>query len=136
MSISIRVGNNNFEIGTASFLNSFFSTIFVRLEQEKWGSRFPIVMNDLYSGCVDHKKAAGALIEIQNIREGLDDFSPKHVIWDYERLEALPPWSDNISLGITSLANYFITSDGKDLFDMLERAFQEALRKQQDVRIT
>jgi len=94
MGISVWVGNNSYEIGASSFFNSFFSTIFVRLEQEKWGSRFPIVMRELYSGRLGYEKAEGTLIELRNIKGLLSECSPEQVVWDYEKRDALPPWGD------------------------------------------
>ena len=45
--VSFRVGCMMYEIGTASFLHSFFSTVAYRLENNRWGSKFPVIMNEL-----------------------------------------------------------------------------------------
>jgi hypothetical protein len=37
-----------------------------------------------------------------------------------------PPWGDDIGEEITSLAHYFVTSDGRDLFEVLFAALAEA----------
>ena len=55
--VCFRVGNISYEIGTASFLYSFFSTVAYRLEKGRWGSRFPIIMNELYQGQLSFEKA-------------------------------------------------------------------------------
>ena len=47
----------------------------------------------------------------------------------------LPPWKDHISDQITSLANYFVTADGKDLFDELISLLQYAAKNYLDAAI-
>ena len=58
-------------------------------------------------------------IEIRDIREKLKKFRPDQVIWDTEDLSAKPPRGDDISLRITDLSNYFVTSTGRDLLEAI-----------------
>ncbi len=46
--IGLRIDTSWIEFGYSETLYSFFSTICYRLEDSKWGSRFPILMNNLY----------------------------------------------------------------------------------------
>ena len=39
-----------YQIGSGDFLFSFFSTVAYNLENQKWGSKFPVIMNELYQG--------------------------------------------------------------------------------------
>jgi hypothetical protein len=133
VSLSAWVGNKRFEIGEPSFLKAWFSTIFVRLENEDWGSLFPTIMRDFYSGSLPHTRAADAQRELKRIRQRLTAFPPDRVVWDFENPQARPPWGDEISSHIVSLGNYFVTSDGKDLFEVLASAFAEAAKAKQDV---
>ena len=135
LSLALQVGKKGFEIGTPSFLTSWFSTIFVRLEDENWGSRFPTIMRDLYSGAVPSTKAENALREIEGIRNALSALPPDRVVWDFENRAAAPPWGTVISPLVTSLADYFVTSDGKDLMTVLSAAFTESARTSQGVSI-
>ena len=48
-------------------LNSFFSTVFVRLENANLGSRYPILMNELYQGRVSVYHLKNCLLELQSI---------------------------------------------------------------------
>ena len=48
MAVGFTVGFYYYSIGSADFLHSFFSTVAVNLEDGKWGSRFPVLMNELY----------------------------------------------------------------------------------------
>ena len=130
------VGKDHFEIGADSFLKSFFSTIFVRLEDEDWGSLYPTIMNKFYSGRLGFADADAAVDELEAIRDRLGAFSPDQVVWDFEAREKQPPWGGEISPHIKSLANYFGTSDGKDLIDVLIKAFRTASRRRQDASIS
>ncbi|EAL9047452.1 hypothetical protein NUE13_001983, partial [Campylobacter coli] len=39
-----------YEIGNGDFLHAFFSNVAYHLEKGNWGSRFPILMNEVYQG--------------------------------------------------------------------------------------
>ena len=126
MSLSLWISKNNYEIGNSSFLKSFFSTVYIRLENEDWGSLFPIVMNDLYMGNLHYMKCDLATEELNRIRESFKKLSPDQIVWDFEKLDNDPPWGGDINPSIDSLANYFWTSNGKNLFEVFLYAFREA----------
>lgn len=122
-----------YQIGTASFLHSFFSTVCFRLEQGNWGSKFPRLMNDLYQGRLKSESVKDTLMELKEIKQKLAKFPPSDVIWDIEDLSARPPWGDNISPDITNLSNYFVTSDGEDFLLILQHALEKALEMNSDL---
>ena len=124
-----------FPIGTDSFLYSFFSTICYRLEHQKWGKKFPVVMNELYSGSLSCNSIKTCRREIETIEKKFKRLSSSAVVWSLENLDEKPPWGEDISGDITNLAEYFITCDGKNLFDVLKAALKEAEVEQVDVRI-
>ncbi len=135
MALALRVGEKSFTIGTPSFLKAWFSTIARRLEKGGWGTQFPIIMRSLYGGAIPYAEAANALGELERIRVQLSALPPDQVVWDFEDPSARPPWGNQISSEITSLANYFVTSDGKDLLEVLRAALGESLRTKRDVAI-
>lgn len=117
-----------YEIGTEQFLYSFFSTIHIRLENKVWGSKYPNVMVELYNGHLRDNKIKKKIIkELQIIKKELSNYDPEEVIWDDSDLTLLPPWNDNISKSITSLSNYFVTSGGEDLIDLLIETITKGL---------
>ena len=69
------------------------------------------------------QRAAVAMQELQVIRTELQRFTPDQVVWNHEDLSARPPWGDDIASRITDLSNYFVTSRGDDLIDLLTRTF-------------
>lgn len=121
MTVGLKLAPTIYEIGTGSFFNAFFSTVSHRLEPKGWGTVYPILMNKLYYGELSPQDADAALRELLDVREKLKRFKPEDVIWDIENLEAKPPWGDNISKHISDLSNYFVTSTGKDLIELLTR---------------
>lgn len=125
MAVGIKVGSITDEIGTSDFFHAFFSTVSYHLE-EKWGSRFPALMNQLYQGELEPGLAEKAVAELRQIKDELVRFETSKVVWDIENLSKQPPWGADISPDITSLANYFVTSTGRDLISTLIEALDEA----------
>jgi hypothetical protein len=128
MAVAIRVGSVVDEVGTDAFFHAFFSTISKHLEPGGWGSRFPELMLKLYQGKLDAGSARKVASDLRIIRDELARFGPDQVVWDIDKPDAKPPWGTNVSAHINSLANYFVTSTGRDLFDVLLEAL-EALER-------
>lgn len=132
MAVGITVGSITDEIGAPSFVHAFFSTISANCEPKGWGSRFPTLMKELYQGCLSYKNAASALEELKEARAKLLTLPPSKVVWDIENTQAQPPWGTNIATTITSLGNYFISSTGRDVFDLLQEALEAAIEEKKD----
>ena len=124
MTVALRVDNLVTELGSAGFVHAFFSTLSGRLEPGGWGSRFPVLLHELYQGRLDKTRAGAALAELRQARTELALHPPADVIWDIEDREARPPWGSDISPDITHLGHYFVTSTGRDLFDALEEVLE------------
>ncbi len=135
MAAGFKVGPLWYRVGHGEFLHSFFSTIAYNLEGGAWGSKYPILMNKLYSDFIPIELLEEALNEAKEIQFELGKFPPNKVVWDLEDLSKQPPWGDNISTDITSLKNYFVTSDGKDLIEMLLKAINVAIQVKKTVEI-
>ena len=133
MAVGFKVKYYWYQIGRGDFLHSFFSTVAYNLENENWGSRFPIIMNELYQGKMSWMNVDKAIAELNVIKEELKAFSPDKVIWDIEDLSKQPPWGNNISKDITSLSNYFVTSDGEDFLATFLRALEMAKEVSSDM---
>ena len=123
-----------YTVGSGDFLNSFFSTVYIKLEKSKWGSKYPIIMNDLYSGKIEKEKINEAQAELDALKKHLAKFSPKEIVWDFDP-NALPPWGSDISSEITDLSNYFVTSEGENLLDVLEKAMNTSIEIEEDLEI-
>lgn len=131
MSVGFKIDFLKYEVGHSDFLNSFFSTASYHLEPEGWGTRYPCLLNHLYRGRLSVADVPKAKIELEEVRSKLAQYRPTDIIWDIEDLGKKPPWGNNISADITNLSNYFVTSDGRDLFDVMFAAFNDA----QDLKV-
>jgi hypothetical protein len=135
MSVGIKVDFLWFPVGTGEFLHSFFSTISVNIEGMHWGSKFPIIMNDLYSGNLAVTDLEKAKEELQEIKRELSKLPISKVVWDAENLSKNPPWGDNVSANIKNLADYFVTNDGKNLINVIDEALAEAITEKVGLEI-
>ena len=135
MTVGIKVDGIIDELGSADFVHAFFSTISFHLEPCGWGTKFPVLMNELYQGTLPSSKAASALDELRVARERLRHVGPDQVVWDIKDSTKQPPWGDAISSDITDLSNYFVTSTGRDLFETLMEVLEESTRVGKDATI-
>ena len=135
MAIGFKIDFLWYQVGTPDFLYAFFSTISYNLEGNKWGSKYPILMNELYQGKLKWENASKAVEELKLIREKLKKFSAEYVVWDIEDISKQPPWGKNISPYITDLSNYFITSDGRDLISVILMVLNDSICEKIDVEI-
>ena len=135
MTIGVRVGSITDELGSPSFVHSFFSTISYYGEPEGWGTQYPCLVGKLYQGHLPANLALRALQELSHAKTILSSHPPSDVIWDVEDLSARPPWGDDISSDITDLDNYFVTSTGRDVFSVLEECLTVSAKSGQDACI-
>lgn len=129
MAVGLRLGEEFHELGTHDFVHAFFSTVSCHLEPDGWGAQYPALMNELYQGRLGADRAAEALRELADAKRKLRNIPPSEVVWDIENLDARPPWGDHVSGDISNLSNYFVTSDGKDLFGVMETVIQKLARE-------
>jgi hypothetical protein len=135
MAVGFKVKHYWYRVGQGDFLHSFFSTISYRLEPDGWGSKYPYLLKHLYSGRLNSADISKAVEETKQVQIELSKYKPSELVWDIEDMTKQPPWGDKISTQITNLANYFVTSDGRNLFEILFKAFEDAQRLSVDVEI-
>lgn len=135
MAVGFKIDFLFYQVGHGDFLHSFFSTISYHLEPEGWGTKYPNLLKKLYNGRLPWSDVPLALSELEEIQARLERFEPKDVVWDIDDLGKRPPWGDNISADITNLSNYFITSDGRDLFEVLRKALRDSISEKTDIEI-
>ena len=133
--VGFKVLYNWYQIGNGNFLHAFFSTVAYNLENQNWGSRFPVIMNELYQGRLNNENTDKAIDELNVIKTELQKFAPNKVIWDIEDLSKRPPWGDSISEDITDLSNYFVTSDGYDFLTIFLHALEKAKELNAEIEI-
>lgn len=115
MTVALKCDNIITEIGPGGILHSLFSTIAVRLEGGKWGSRFPLIMGRLYQGRLPQPEARAALAEFRVIEKELSELPPSSIVWDADDLAASPPWGTEVGPHVKNMAMYFVTTTGRNL---------------------
>ncbi len=135
MGVHLRTNQFIYEVGSKDFLISFFDTIEIRLARSWFGKKYPTILNEFYNGKLTVKNLEKAEKELKDIRERLKKFEPSKVVWDKTDLSKQPPWGDDISSDITDLSNYFVTSDGEDLFEVIFEAIGKAKEENSELII-
>lgn len=109
------------------FLHSFFSTISYHLEPSGWGTRYPYLLNHLYNGKLNWNNVPNVITELEEIHSELERFEPTSVIWDIENINVKPPWFEKLNSDIKNLANCFVTSEGRNLFEVMLNALHNSI---------
>lgn len=135
MMVGIQVGPIFYTVGNNDFLHAFFSTVAYRAEGNKWGSVYPILMNQLYRDALSHVLVDDLQHELRRIRVHFTSLPPQAVVWNSDDLDKTPPWKDHIADSITNLSDYFVTSDGKNMFDLFEIALETSKNFKKDIKI-
>lgn len=135
MAIGFKIDFLWYQVGNADLLHAFFSTISYNLEDNKWGSKYPILMNEFYQGRLKWENSTEAIKELKVIEKELEKIGPEYIVWDIEDISINPPWKKNISTDITNLANYFVSSDGRLLINLIFMALNDSISEKIDVEI-
>jgi 2,3-bisphosphoglycerate-dependent phosphoglycerate mutase len=135
MAIQLRTADSSFEIGSSDLLRSFFDSIDVHLTKGIFGRKYPVVLGRFQEGNLAYEELDKAKEELEHIQKRLHKIPPGKVIWDKYDRSSKPPWGDDISPEITSLANYFVTSDGDDLFEIIHQAIATARQERSGITI-
>ncbi|MDQ1075036.1 MULTISPECIES: Imm70 family immunity protein [Microbacterium] len=135
MSVSLRVGPIAYPVGRADFLGSFFDTVTVRLEGGARGSRFPTLAALYRDGEMSPDATELARVELADVERELRQYAPADVVWDIDKPDVSPPWGSGIADTITSLGDYFVTADGRQLIAVMDTALDASARTGKPMRI-
>lgn len=135
MAVGVLVDCFYYELGHSDFVHSFFSTISYHLEKDGWGTKYPLLMNELYNNKLSFNDATVAKTNLIEIEQQLTKFPPEHIVWDIDDVSIKPPWGETISPKVTSLANYFATADGKTFFEVILTAMGVAEEDKCDMKL-
>lgn len=123
--IYIKAGNVGLEIGGNPITGALFYSIAHHLEKREWGSKYPIIMNELYYNGIEVEHLEQGLKEIKEIKEKLKGYAPEQIVWDYEDLDLTIPWINNISSNVTDLSNIFLSPyDRNNILDVIIEAIE------------
>jgi 2,3-bisphosphoglycerate-dependent phosphoglycerate mutase len=134
--VAIKTGAVVTEIGAGAILHGLFSTISANLEPDGWGSRFPVVMNQLYRGTLAPSDCAAALRELRTIETALSDVPARNVVWDFDNPMSAPSPHYLAGADARNAADYFITVNGLNLLRSgLIESVESAVEFGDEVRI-
>ena len=120
--------------GSPAFLNSFFSTVAVRAEGERWG-RKPHSDERFHAGRVGAATAETALRRARRHSTDAVHAVPIAGGLGLRGSSRAPTLGRQSSATITSLGDYFVTSDGEDLIDVLREALGHSLQTGEEARV-
>lgn len=135
MAVGVLVDCFYYDLGHSDFVHSFFSTISYHLEKEGWGTKYPLLMNDLYNNKLSWNDVAVAKTNLIEIEQQLSKLSPEHIVWDIDDISKKPPWGESISPKVANLANYFATAHGETFFEVILKAMGVAVEDKCDMKL-
>lgn len=133
--LGIKIHFNWYVIGSGYLLDAFFSTVAVNLENGKWGSRFPVIMNELNKGELNYRHAKDALDELSIIKNELMTISVGKVIWDIEDETIKGPVKYSVNHYTDNLSDYFQTSEQSDFLSLLVKTIEQSMLFKKNLKI-
>lgn len=132
--VSIEVDIYCYSLAEQELFFSFFSSIAIRLENGKWGSRFPLTMHEFYQGRVENAHLKLFQQEVRQIAQELSKLPVDYQVWNCEN-PSIPVPVDQKNVQALHLADCFVTTSGKGFFEVIEMAVQDGLDYKGDVSI-
>ena len=131
--MTLSVNGQSWELGPDHIVEAFFTTVSCRLEPQGRGTRFPAVMDDLYSGYLLPRRAAVALQELEQIEAALRTLPVDRVVWSLTNMQ----WDDSqepVDRHAADSFHYFIDKEGQPLLLRLRAAVQACANANQPLR--
>jgi hypothetical protein len=108
-----------YEFGYSESLYAWFSNIAYHLEDGKWGSIYPIVMNKFYydeENGVPYKDIDTFQKEIEQIEEKFKTIPSSKAIWSFEdKIYSLPENMPNVNYEAKYLNELFVSNRGSNI---------------------
>jgi len=135
MAVGFKVGPFFHILGSGDFLYCFFSNICFHLENKRWGSKFPLLMNNLHNGKLELKDIEKAKEELKDVEEQFLSMKSSIAIWNIDDVLEKAPWHNNLSVDVKNLRDIFMTSDGGNLFIKLYEAMDNAVELEKGIEV-
>lgn len=93
-------------------------------EPEGWGTKYPLLMKNLYFDKLSWEDVEEARKNLKEIQSILQKKKPEEIIWDIEDITKRLPWEGKaLPPQVVDLVTYFAREDGKTFSDLLFKAF-------------
>lgn len=105
-----------FNLGNDETVQGFFASIAYHLENKKWGSVYPTIMNKFYRGKLEIKDINNAIKEIKEIKQGLSKIDFSQIVYDLESVPEKKYLKEKITISIDDM---FINNKREKMTDMI-----------------
>jgi hypothetical protein len=131
----LTVGRHSGDLAAERTVEALFTTIGCRLEPHGRGSRFPAIMDDLYSGYLTPARASKARQELQEIEDALRAVPVRDVVWNLGNLQRGDDSAEPVNHRASNAFEYFVDNGGRPLITRLREGVQECLNTAQVMRL-
>jgi hypothetical protein len=131
---TVSVGGDSSELAPQHVMDALFTTISCRLEPQGRGTRFPAIMDDLYSGYLRPGSAAKALQELREIEAALRKVPVDRVVWSLQMMQC-DDSQEPVNHHAGDSFEYFIDQHGHPLISRLREAVQECMNTSRVLRL-
>lgn len=123
-----------YEFGYSETLYSWFSTICYLLEDNDWGSKYPLVMGKFYfdeNEGIPHNRVEEFKKELEDIENEFKTIESKKAIWSCEdKIYAVPPNMPNIDCNAKTIDRLYIKKqypniEDKTIFELLYQCIED-----------
>ncbi|MCD7882799.1 MAG: immunity 70 family protein [Lachnospiraceae bacterium] len=101
------------DVGESEIWYSVYSTSEKRVYQAN--NKVPLALSFFKTGRCETKDALETARQFNLLRDEFSKYPPEKAVYDMKYPEKRAPWANNISPVVTSCANLYTTTDGKDL---------------------
>lgn len=108
-------GELSVDVGSGAIWYSAYSTAMCLLA-DKTKEAIPKALSFLKTGECPIEQISVTKKEMEIVIKEFSSLKPEDAIYDLHNPEVAPPWKGEIAARVTSCANMYTTSDGKDLF--------------------
>jgi len=123
-------GLYRFNLGDMETVYAFFSNIAYNLENKKWESVYPTIMNEFYHGKIEPSRINYAIAEIKDIKKKLNETKVSKMIWDFNDTSKLIPFYVKPN---SSLDDVFKNDKGIKITDIILNALNAMYNKNETI---
>lgn len=119
-----------FDLGASETVQAFFSNIAYNLENKKWGSVYPTIMNEFYHGKIEPHRIDYAIAEIKDIKKKLSQTKVSKLIWDFKEPSKLVPFCVNPN---NNLDEIFTNNANKKITDIILSVLESMYNRKETI---
>jgi len=131
--IFIKAGHIGLEIGGNPITSALFYSIAHHLERRDWGSKYPVIMKELYYDGIEIEHLEQGLKEIKEIKNEFKKLNAKEMIMLYEDAIKVAPWEFEFTEDMENLYESIRSPEGYNIIDTIILAIETGIK--QKVRV-